>query len=554
MTRQANPLSLSRGAQNRANRALFCVPRPNVLIWAMFCFFASTASAAPPNATYLFPAGAQRGTTVEVLVGGTFERWPVRVWSDDKGIVAKAHKDNGKLTVTVAADVLPGTHWLRLYDEEGASALRPFIVGLLPEVMEQEPNDDPKKPQLLPASQRTVNGRLEKPGDVDCFAVKLTKGQTLVASLLANRVLGSPMDGILQVVSPEGFVLAENNDYHDLDPQLVFAVPADGTYVVRLFAFPATPDSAIRFAGAETFIYRLTLTTGAFAEYAFPLAIPRANPGQVELIGWNIPDTAKQVAVSVETVFHPQFALPVRVRLEPHACAVKSPPANRERPQPIPLPVTVSGRLDVGEVDVYQFEAKKGQRLLFQVESRELGFALDPTLRLTDAAGKMLAQADDTGMSRDPELAYAVPQDGTYRLEVRDLHGGGGLRYAYRLRATLAVPDYELTLAADRFVVTPGKTLEIPVTIERRNGFDGAVSIHVEGLPEGVSAAIMPATAKTAMLKLTAAKGPLASSFQVVGTVPGKDEWTRRARAVLPGMNATTTQFWLTVAAAPTSK
>ena len=239
--------------------------------------------------------------------------------------------------------------------------------------MEQEPNDDPKKPQWLPTSQRTVNGRLEKPGDVDCFAVKLTKGQTLVASLLANRVLASPMDGILQIVSPEGFVLAENNDYHDLDPQIVFGVPAVGTYVVRLFAFPSTPDSTIRFAGAETFIYRLTLTTGAFAEYAFPLAVPRANPGQVELIGWNIPDTAKKLAVGAETVFHPQIALPVRVRLEPHACAVKTSPANRERPQPIPLRPTVSGWLDVGEVDMYQFAAKKGQRLLFQVESRRTG-------------------------------------------------------------------------------------------------------------------------------------------------------------------------------------
>jgi hypothetical protein len=520
-------------------RALLCYLCSSVFI----CGY-SPVFAAPPNPTYLYPAGAQRGSTVNVLVAGTFDRWPVRIWADASGIDAKALKDKGKLTVTVAANVVPGTHWLRFHDDEGASALRPFIVGTLPEVMEQEPNDDPKKPQVLASSLMTVNGRLEKPGDVDCFAVKLTKGQTLVASLLANRVLGSPMDGIMQVVSADGFVLAENNDYHDLDPQIVFTAPANGTYIVRLFAFPLVPDSSIRFAGAETFIYRLTLTTGPFAEHAFPLAVPRSSPGQVELIGWNLPDAARKVAVKGEIVFHPLAALPVSIRLEPHAVAVKTRPATRERPQTIALPVTVSGRLEPGDIDVYQFEAKKGQRLVFQAEARALGFALDPTLRLTDSAGKMLAQADDTGMSRDPELAFAVPADGNYRIEVRDLHGYGGPRYVYRLRALLPVPDYELTVTADRFLLTPGKPLDIAVTIDRRNGFVGNVTLGVEGLPDGVTAAPVQTTGKTATLKLTAAKGPIGGSIRIVGIVESKEMLTRTARA------GTTTHIWLTVAAA----
>src|SRR5205823_5707083 len=105
----------------------------------------------------------------------------------------------------------PGVHYLRVYDDQGASSLRPFIVGTLPEVVEQEPNDDPRKPQVLPGSC-VVNGRLEKPGDVDGFAIKLLKGHTLVSHMMANRVLGSPCDAVLQVLSAEGFVLAENND------------------------------------------------------------------------------------------------------------------------------------------------------------------------------------------------------------------------------------------------------------------------------------------------------------------------------------------------------
>src|SRR5581483_10130568 len=106
---------------------------------------------------------------------------------------------------------------------------------------EKEPNDDYRHAQPLDKSC-VVNGRLEKTGDVDCFAIHLTRGQTLVASMEANRTLGSPMDAVLQVVSARGTVLEENNDYHELDPQLMFTAPADGTYVVRTFAFPAVPD------------------------------------------------------------------------------------------------------------------------------------------------------------------------------------------------------------------------------------------------------------------------------------------------------------------------
>ena len=44
------------------------------------------ASAAPPTLDSLFPAGGQRGKTVEVAAAGTFERWPVSIWVNGKGV------------------------------------------------------------------------------------------------------------------------------------------------------------------------------------------------------------------------------------------------------------------------------------------------------------------------------------------------------------------------------------------------------------------------------------------------------------------------------------
>jgi hypothetical protein len=525
------------------------------------CLLVSSAGAAAPSVTYLYPAGGQRGTTIEVLAGGTFERWPVGCHLSGKGITAKALPHKGKLAVTMAADVTPGVYWLRLHDEQGASVPRPFVVGHLAEMQEKEPNDEPKAAQAIASLPVTVNGRLEKPGDVDGFAVRLTKGQTLVASLLANRVLGSPMDAVLQVVSEGGFVLAENNDYHDLDPQLTFTAPADGAYLVRTFAFPAAPDSSIRFAGGENYVYRLTLTTGPFAEYALPLAVPRENPGQVEPVGWNIPTELRKLSVdratgpvwATATIFDPRLAQSVSVRLEPHPTVLKAP---GKGPQPLTPPVTVSGRLERAEVHAFTFAVsqmgpvKKGQKFRLQVESRSLGFALDATLRLFDPGGALLSQVDDVKNARDPELSFTAAKEGTYRVELRDLHGEGGLAYAYRLRVVLSEPDYALTLATDRFVLTPGKPLDVPVTIDRRDGFAEAITLTADGLPEGVTAAPVQAAAaaKAATLRLTASKGPVSGAFRVLGSVAGKEEFTRTATATVTGLGATVEEMWLTVA------
>jgi hypothetical protein len=526
----------------------------------------SSAAAAPPDVTYLYPAGAQRGTTVEVTAGGTFERWPVGGWADRRGVVVEAGKARGKLTVTVAADALPGVCWIRLHDEQGASGLRPFLIGTVPEVLEREPNDEPARAQVLEKLPVVVNGRLEKPGDVDVFALDLRKGQTLVASLEANRTLKSPMDGVLQVVSPAGFVLEQNDDHRGMDPQVVFTAPGDGRYLVRTFAFPATPDANVRFAGAETFVYRLTLTTGGFADHAWPLAVPRARPGEVAVAGWNIPAAARRLPVTVlpgsdlGLVFHPQLANAVPVRLEPHATAVAVGPNDRAKPQRVAVPVTVTGRLArPGAVDVYEFALRKGQSLAAVIEARPLGSPLDPVLRLTDSASKLLKEARAARPGTDPELSVTATADAVYRVEVSDLHGEGGSRFVYRLRLAPAVPDFTLAVKIDRFALKPGTTLDLPVTVERRGGFKGEIEVAAVDLPKGVTAqpvrAAAGATSVTLRLK---GEGALAAgAFRIVGRAQGDQE--RAARAAVAEVGVSTEHLWVTLSktatvAKPTSK
>lgn len=542
------------------------------LACAVVCWLrcGACASAAAPTLTYLFPAGVKRDKTVEVIASGKLERWPVRGWADHPGLSVVALKEKGRLSIAATAGVTPGVHYLRVYDEQGASNLRPFFVGTLPEVAEREPNDDPRKPQAI-AGSAVINGRLEKQGDVDGYAIKLQNGETLVASLTANQVLASPCDAVLQVLSPDGLVLAENNDCHGLDPQLAFTAPRDGTYVVRTFGFPAVPNSGIRFSGAETFIYRLTLTTGAFVDYAFPVAV-HGGALSVEAIGWNIPTgattltVARGAATELLTLTHPLWANTTTVRHELYPVVVEREPNGRAQPQSVSLPCTISGRIDpADDRDVYQFSAKKGQNLAFQVEARIFGSQLTPVLVIADAAGKPLVQPSESTSGRrrrsdpnaartngpaDLEVPFTAPADGTYRLELRDQYDSGSRSHVYGLRAFAAQPDFDLKLDTDRLMLTPGKPLAVNVAVNRLEGFAGEVELRVVGLPEGVTAppVRVAGSGKAAKVMLNASNGASAGSIQISGQSAAL---IRTATAPVAELNMTTSQIWLTVAPTP---
>jgi hypothetical protein len=538
---------------------------------------AAGAQAAPPKVELLFPAGAARGAGVPVSVTGTFDKWPVQVWTNRQDVTVEPAEEKGKLNVVVAADAVPGLCFIRLYNDEGASALRPFVIGILPEVNEKEPNDESSKAQVLESSSTTVNGRFEKSGDVDVFAVKLKRGETLVASMDANRTLGSPLDGVLQILSSGGFILEHSDDDPSLDPQIVFTAPADGTYLVRTFCFPAVADSTIGLAGKPNFLYRLTLTTGGFADHPVPLAVSRNQPAEVQFVGWNIPENLRLPLTIGEnatelTISDREIANTTAVSVEPHATVLEVEPNDAKQPQRVEIPVTISGHIDrPRDIDAFAFAAKKGASLRIRVESRELGFPLDPVLVVADAAGKTITRVDDSQQTnRDAETTFNPPADGDYRVFVTDLHGRGGMRFAYRLTIAPPQPDFSLSLAADAFVATPGKPLEIAVTVDRRNGFDDEIELSAIGLPEGVTIATeMGGAAKpedsgnrkgrrgggsaAASLKfvLNATSGPHSVPLRIVGQAKDKPEQVRTASVAIPGSIVRSENVWLTVLKAP---
>jgi hypothetical protein len=375
----------------------------------------------------------------------------------------------------------------------------------------------------------------------------------------ANRRLGSPMDGVLQVASADGYVLAQNDDEHDRDPQIAFRAPVDGDYVVRAFAFPFVQESSIRFAGAPTYIYRLTLATGGVVDHPFPMAISSSGPSEVELSGWNLPETARRIPVeppgadlSTIRVAHRLLANEAEVRVVPVPSILETEPNDPAHPQPIPLPVAVSGRIDPPrDVDAYAFTARKGEALVFRVESRSLGQPLDAVLRISDASGGSIVEVDDVRRGGfDPEIRFNVPADGTYRATVRDLNGQGGPRHAYLLVAEAPRPDFALTLKADQFPLTPGKPTEIVVAVERREGYAEAIEICLEEHFDGVIAPAVVSspkgpTASSVTLKLNPCDCARTGPIRIVGT--SGDGRRKRASASVAGLNTPIDSAWLSV-------
>ncbi len=530
-----------------------------LLAGGLFILLAAEARAAGPEPKHTFPMGVQRGATVEVTLGGNFPKWPAGVWVDRPGLSITAG-EKGKLSVAATADAAPGVYWLRIHDDAAAAAPQPFVVGTLPEINETEPNNSPEQAPTVDAAI-VINGRLSPGGDVDHVAVNLSQGQTLVASLVAHETLGSQFDGVMQIVAPAGNVVAYNHDHGGLDPQIAFVAPADGKYLVRVFGFPSAPNSTIGFAGNDAYVYRLTLTTGGFVDYPWPLAVARGSDAQVEVCGWNLPESVKSLAVrgdgEAATLWDPQLANTTVVAIEPHATAVEIEPNDQQAPQAIELPLTISGRLESpGDVDAFAFAATKGQAISFELAGRSLGYPIDGVLEVFDEAGKSLARVDDVGASRDPVLAFAPPADGTFRVVVSDLNGQGSDRHVYRLRATLPQPEFTLSTDFHAVELVAGKPAEIAVAVERRNGFAEPIALSVTGLPQFVTLA--PATsspegdsAKSVKLVLTTDQGPFSGPIRIVGTAAGDSQQVRTSTTAIPNHESRISDLWLTVIGEP---
>ena len=180
----------------------------------VFMSFAALSHAATPSLASLRPAGAQRGTEVEIILAGARLGDAQEIFWYQPGIetlsLEKVDDKSVKAKLRIAADCPLGLHDLRLRTASGISELRTFSVGAYPETKEVEPNNDFAAPQAISLGM-VVNGVADNE-DVDYFVVEAKQGQRITAEVEGIRLGITHFDPYVAILNAKRFELSSSDD------------------------------------------------------------------------------------------------------------------------------------------------------------------------------------------------------------------------------------------------------------------------------------------------------------------------------------------------------
>jgi hypothetical protein len=477
--------------------------------------FAQSVCLPAPRLLTVMPMGGQAGGTVEVTLSGqNLEEVSQLLFSTPKITAKPVTGSDGKpvenkFLVSIAPDAPVGVHDARVLSRLGISSVRAFSVSSVPEVTRAKPNNSLETAMPL-ALNSICNAAMTKRA-VDYYTFPGVKGKRVAVDCAAGGI-DSKLVPVVIVADAKGRDLVVNRTGGVID----FTPPADGAYVIKLHG--------LTFQGGPEHFYRLALK-----EVNGTGPVPRQ------------PSTA-----TVGSFSWPPLGLPAT------AAAKETEPNNQAlQAQKITLPCDITGTFfPAADVDTYEFAAKKGEIWWIETGSERLGMPTDPFVlvqrvvktdgketlsdvaELSDLASPMKISTNGYSYDGPPYDAGSpdvlgkveIKEDGIYRLQVRDLFGGtrNEPSNAYRLIVRKAAPDFALASWAVHFTLRNGDraALSKPLSLRagasqafevvavRRDGFDGEISLSMEGLPAGVTASGLriPAGKAQGMIVVTAAE------------------------------------------------
>jgi hypothetical protein len=443
-----------------------------------------------------------------------------------------------KLKFTATADALPGVREFRIATPHGASTLGQLVVVRDPVIIEAVDNNTAEKAQqvTLPA---TLSGAIEKVEDFDFYKFTAEAGQSISFHIRCQRLqdkihdLQAHADPILFLRDTSGGVLAMSDNTFFADPFLAHRFEQAGEYLLEL--------RDVRYHGNVYWEYCIEANSRPFVTGAFPKAVKAGTETPVELSGVFLPGDAKSTVkipdgtpngmTCVPLTLGDQLSNPVPFYVT-DLPTFNEPSGDNNAPMTAPtveIPQVISGRIEAeADLDCYSFVAKKGEKLTFEVIARRQMSNLDSFIRILNDKGQPLREDDDGRFGRltfaDTFLeGWEVPADGTFTVEIRDVHLRGGPGFEYALQITRTVPYFELQLDTDKTLLTPGLSGAIFARVVRKHGFTGEVQLHIDGLPPGVTATcgrILAGKSQDGCIVLTAAPdaGMLASDVRIRGT------------------------------------
>ena len=387
-----------------------------------------------PRLLTIMPMGGQAGQNVEVTITGeNIEDVTELTFSTPKITAKPVAGAVNKFTVSIAADAPVGVYDARVMSRLGVSSVRAFSVNKLTEVVRTKANNTLET--ALPLPLGTICNATMTKRAVDFYSFQGVKGQAVAIDCAAVGI-DSRLTPVLVLADEKGADLKVNRTGGMID----FTPPADGTYIIKV--------SDLTYQGGERHFYRLALQKSP--------AEPQPQTQTVSAMSWP-PAGLAENAVAKET--------------EP----------NNKDAQKITLPADLSGAFfPAADVDTYEFTAKKGETWWVEVASERLGRNTDPFVlvqqvkdgkftdvaELYDIAPPMKVTSNGYSYDGPPYDAgspdvlgkFEVKEDGTYRLQVRDLFGGtrSDPHNVYRLLVRQAAPDFSLAAWAVHMTLRNG--------------------------------------------------------------------------------------------------
>lgn len=478
------------------------------LLSACVICLATLPAVAAPRITSIYPAGAMRGTSIEITIQGTGLKDLKHTLLQGSGVsialLPGTDDTSRKVTLTVSRDAALGRREVRFADEREASNVRIISIGQVPEVNEVEPNNTPDKVTLqqLPIC---FNGRLSEGSDRDGFKVRLRKGQVVLIEVEGLRVLAniyeSWLKGFLEVTDASGRPLATNqgtvDDYYRWDPVLRFDPPADGEYTIWFRDLNWRSDAKG--------VYRVTVGELPHAFATFPIGAQRGAQITPEPVGATVAGMLPVFAsvnldatLGISDIMFTAGAYesnrrPFLWTKEP-SMDVTSGGLTRETAIPVEFPVALDGWFEPGKPRWVSFTIKdKGWQHINGYAWR-LGVPTDLELKVYDAAGNLVQEADDgrgtnggQAGGRDPFIAREFTP-GKWFVRIRDVDDHGGKGYPFRVLMGAGHAILRGTFAPDAAgLPLSGGDIAVTVKCERVDLARGDIQVELIGAPSGIT-------------------------------------------------------------------
>lgn len=463
----------------------------------------------------LFPAGGQKGTTIELTLTSGADLEEVReLICSHPGLkaVPKTTTVDGKtqpvpsqFVLTIDPNTPPGVYDIRAVGMFGVSNPRAFAVGDRKEVAEVEPNNTREQATAVELNT-VVNAKSQQSADLDFYKIPLKKGGRVLFECAASGI-DSKMKPILSLYSSSGKLLGAHPFQSRLDPFLDFTAPEDGDYFLKVHDYVYQGD-------ANQYVYRLTVHNGPHIDFVFPPAALPGSAGEFTLYGRNLPGGTpatiksggrqlEQLKVSIPLPSESAQQQSAEILLSPEAVsdgisyslpsptgvsnsvmvhfagapvvAEQEPNDTPDKSQAVTVPCDFVGQFQsLRDVDFLTFEAKAKDVYWLEVFAQRDGSKADPYLTIdqvtvddkgVETVKRLTAQDDNTTLllptgfdtrSDDPSFRFVAPADGKYRVSLRDRYfeSRGDTDLIYRLSIHKEQPDFRL-VAVPTFVAPP---------------------------------------------------------------------------------------------------